>query len=135
MLEWYKEYGINGYVYRADIHKYYYNIDHEIAKEIIHKHFPKDTHWLIDIFIDSTENPGIALGNQINTIISNLYLNELDVFITKELGYEHYGRYADDFWLIDSDKEHLKENVIKIENFFKWKIEITTKSKKPNNTI
>lgn len=129
MTEYAKENGLTGYIYRGDIKKYYYNIDHEIAKRIMHKHFPKDTHWLIDIFIDSTSNPGIALGNQINTVVSNLYLHELDIFITRELGYEHYGRYADDFWIIDRDKERLKENVAKIEEFVNdLRLELNPKS-------
>lgn len=130
MNKWYCEHDNSGYVYRSDIHKYYYNINHEIAKSVMHKYFPDYTHWLIDIFIDSTEDPGIALGNQINTIVSNIYLHELDMFITKELGYEHYGRYADDFWLIDDDKERLKLNVQIIENYLhnKLKLELNPKS-------
>lgn len=130
MNKWYLDHGNSGYVYRGDIHKFYYHIDHEIAKSLMHKYFPSYTHWLIDIFIDSTDNPGIALGNQMNTIVSNIYLHEFDLFITKELGYKHYGRYADDFWLIDNNKERLKENVNKIENFLyeKLLLELNPKS-------
>lgn len=117
MTEFCKTNGMSGYIYRGDISKYYYNIDHDIAKRIMHKHYSEYTHWLIDLFVDSTENPGIALGNQINTVVSNLYLHELDMFITKELGYEHYGRYADDFWIIAENKEKLKEDVKKIDEF------------------
>lgn len=129
MMEHYEQCGMEGYIYRGDISKYYYNIDHEIAKDIMHKHYPGYTHWLIDLFIDSTENPGIALGNQINTVVSNLYLHELDVYVTRKLGYVHYGRYADDFWIIDSDKERLKENVEKIKNFIRTlKLNLNPKS-------
>ena len=130
MDNWYKENESNGFIFKGDIHKYYYNIDHDMAKYYMHKYFPEYTHWLIDVFIDSTENPGIALGNQINTIISNIYLHEFDLFVTKELGYDHYGRYADDFWLIDADKEHLKENVKKIEGYLNniLKLELNPKS-------
>lgn len=129
MSEHYKKHGMNGYIYRGDISKFYYCIDHEIAKNIMYKHYPEYTHWLIDLFIDSTDNPGVALGNQINTVVSNLYLHELDIFVTKELGYEHYGRYADDFWLIDPDKEILKENVKKIEEFIQsLKLKLNPKS-------
>lgn len=129
MMKHYEQCGMEGYIYRGDISKYYYNIDHEIAKDIMHKHYPGYTHWLIDLFIDSTENPGIALGNQINTVVSNLYLHELDVYVTRKLEYVHYGRYADDFWIIDSDKERLKENVEKIKNFIgTLKLNLNSKS-------
>ena len=61
--------GMNGYFYSGDISKYYYNIDHEKAIDIMEYYFPEDTHWLIEEFINSTDGDvGIALGNQINTV-------------------------------------------------------------------
>ena len=109
MKEFHSVYGNNGYVYRGDIHKYYYNINHEMAKDIMEYYMPQSTHWLIDRFIDSTDGTvGLALGNQINTFVSNLYLDGLDKFITGELGIEYYGRYADDFYLIHPSKIYLK---------------------------
>lgn len=109
MKEFHSVYGNDGYVYRGDIHKYYYNIDHEMAKDIMKYYMPQSTHWLIDRFIDSTEGTvGLALGNQINTFVSNLYLDGLDKFITGELGIEYYGRYADDFYLIHMNKAYIK---------------------------
>lgn len=107
--EFYKKYGNIGYFYKGDISKYYYNIDHNKAIDIMEFYFPEDTHWLIEEFINSTDgNIGIALGNQINTVVSNLYLDGFDKFITGELGIQYYGRYADDFYLIHSDKEYLR---------------------------
>ena len=101
--------GMEGYFYRGDIHKYYYNINHLKAIDIMEYYFPDYTHWLIEEFINSTDGDmGIALGNQINTIVSNLYLDGLDKFITGELGIRYYGRYADDFYLIHESKEYLK---------------------------
>ena len=107
---------MSGYFYRGDISKYYYSINHEKAIDIMEYHFPEETHWLIEEFVNSTDgNIGIALGNQINTVVSNLYLDGLDKFITGELGIRYYGRYADDFYLIHPDKQYLKycENCIK----------------------
>lgn len=109
MKEFHSVYGNDGYVYRGDIHKYYYNINHEMAKDIMEYYMPQSAHWLIDRFIDSTDGTvGLALGNQINTFVSNLYLDGLDKFITGELGIEYYGRYADDFYLIHPSKIYLK---------------------------
>lgn len=102
------EHGASGYFYKGDIEKFYYNIDHEKATDIMQYYFPENVHWLIEEFINSTEGKGIALGNQINTIVSNLYLDGLDKFITGELGIKYYGRYADDFYLIHESKEYLK---------------------------
>lgn len=113
MEKFYSKFGMSGYIFKGDIRKYYYNINHEKAKQIMHYYFDEDVRWLIDKFIDSTDGNGIALGNQINTIISNLYLSGLDNLITKKLGYCYYGRYADDFFIFDNDKERLK-NTVKI---------------------
>lgn len=100
---------MNGYFYRGDISKYYYSINHEKAVDIMEYYFPEDTHWLVEKFINSTAGDvGIALGNQINTVVSNLYLDGLDKFIKGELGIRYYGRYADDFYLIHESKEYLK---------------------------
>ena len=108
----------NGYIFKGDIHKYYYCINHDIAKKIMHKHYDKELWWLIDAFIESTSGEvGIALGNQINTIISNLYLNELDQYIKNDLKCTYYGRYADDFFIIHNDKKELKRIVSKIKVF------------------
>lgn len=101
--------GMRGYFYRGDISKYYYSINHEKAIDIMEYYFPEDLHWIINEFIKSTDGDvGIALGNQINTAVSNLYLDGLDKFIIGELGIRYYGRYADDFYLIHESKEYVK---------------------------
>lgn len=92
-------------------------------------HYDEDIHWILDRFIDSTEGVGIPLGNQINTIVSCLYLDTLDKFVTGELGIKYYARYADNFYLIHSDKEYLKYCATCIEEFLKTlKLELNPKS-------
>ena len=124
------ENGVNGYIYRGDISKYYYSISHQEAKDIMEYYYPEDIHWLLDEFIDSTEGDyGIALGNQINTIVSNLYLDSFDKFIGEELGVKYYARYADDFYLIHKDKEYLKVCSEYIEKFLSTlKLKLNPKS-------
>ncbi len=43
---------------------------------------------------------GIVIGNLSSQELSNIYLDQLDRFITMELGYKHYGRYVDDFYIV-----------------------------------
>lgn len=122
------KFGGNGYIVRVDAMKYYYNIDHKIAKRIMHKRLEghEDIFWLVDMFIDSTdyitddsykEGVGLALGNQINTIISNMYLAELDDYVKNEMRIEHYARYADDLYAIANSKEDAITIYKKIESF------------------
>ena len=116
MLNFYNQYGMDGYILKADITKFFYTIDHDVLKKIIRKYFSDDgVLWLCDQIIDSTLNPGLPLGNQTSQVFALLYLNVLDHYITEELHIEFYGRYMDDFYLIHHDKEYLKECMKRIE--------------------
>lgn len=46
------------------------------------------------------EGCGLVIGNLTSQFYSNLYLDPLDRFITITLGYQHYGRYVDDFYIV-----------------------------------
>lgn len=74
---------------------------------------------------------GIVIGNLTSQLLSNIYLNQLDLFITKTLGYKHYGRYVDDFYIVVTEERlpQLKCDVEAIENYLK-SIELTLHPKK-----
>ena len=110
MLDFYKQRDLNGWFLKCDISKFFYQIDHEILKDIVDYHFEDDyTKWLNHVFIDSSEGLGLPLGNQVAQIYALLMLNALDHFVTGELGINLYGRYMDDFYLIHHDKNYLKQ--------------------------
>lgn len=110
MNEFYDTYGMNGYILKCDITKFFYNISHEKLKEIVNYHFgyDKDICWLCNLFIDSTEGKGIPLGNQINQGFALLYLDSMDKLIKNKLNIKYYGRYMDDFYLMHKDKDYLQ---------------------------
>lgn len=62
---------------------------------------------------------GIVIGNLSSQLLSNIYLDMLDRFIVYDLGYKHYGRYVDDFYLIvkESELEKAKADIKLIEAF------------------
>ena len=66
---------------------------------------------------------GIVIGNLTSQLLSNIYLDGLDKFIMYELGYKHYGRYVDDFYVVVDDEQlgQLKRDVKAIEDFLKRK--------------
>ena len=74
---------------------------------------------------------GIVIGNLTSQLLSNIYLDQLDRYITFNLGYKHYGRYVDDFYIIVkmSEKEKLLGDIKKIENYLKT-LELTLHPKK-----
>jgi len=109
MLQFHKEHGMDGYILKCDITKFFYTIDHDVLKSVVRKYFSDEgIIWLCDLFIDSTDGVGIPLGNQVSQVFALMYLNELDHIITEELHIKYYGRYMDDFYLIHEDKEYLK---------------------------
>ena len=110
MRRFYRVRGVDGWVLKCDISKYFYNIKHDALKSLIRKYISDpDCLWLLDMIIDSTEgNVGIPIGNQSSQLFALLYLSSLDHMIKEKLGIKFYGRYMDDFYLIHEDKEYLR---------------------------
>lgn len=109
MLLAYNRYGYDCWIIKADIKKYFYNIDHNILKDIVQAFVKdEDVWWLCEKFVGNTEGIGLPLGNQATQVFALLYLSGLDHFVTGELGVKYYGRYMDDFYLIVESKEYAK---------------------------
>lgn len=70
------------------------------------------------------ENCGIPIGNLTSQFFANVYLNELDQFVKRELKIKYYGRYVDDFILFHGDKEYLKACRNKIDLFLKTRLKV-----------
>lgn len=67
------------------------------------------------------ESYGIVIGNLTSQLLSNIYLDQLDRYVVHTLGYKHYGRYVDDFYIIVpiSQKSQLLKDIHAIEIFLK----------------
>lgn len=70
---------------------------------------------------------GIVIGNLTSQLLSNIFLDQLDRFITFDLGYKHYGRYVDDFFILVpiSQKNQLLRDVEVIRKFLRTELELT----------
>lgn len=73
---------------------------------------------------------GLPIGNLTSQFLANVYLNELDQFVTKTLGLNGYGRYVDDFVIFANSKEELRLCRDKIKNFLKEELSLTLHPKK-----
>ena len=64
---------------------------------------------------------GIVIGNLSSQLISNIYLDQLDRFVTHELGYQNYGRYVDDFIIVVPEEQYKQalRDVTKISDFLR----------------
>ena len=116
------------YVLKCDIKKFFANIDHQILKSILSKSlFDTDILWLLSQVIDSFSassarrvlagigfypiglayGVGLPLGNLTSQLLVNIYMNEFDKYIKRELKVKYYIRYADDFIIMSEDKDKL----------------------------
>ena len=59
---------------------------------------------------------GLPIGNLTSQLYGNLFLNDFDHFIKKDLKIKHYGRYVDDFYLFNQDKSKLLNAIPAIKN-------------------
>lgn len=119
------------YVLKCDISKYFFNVDHEILKQIIRKKIAdKNLLRLLDNIINSTEK-GIPIGNLTSQLFANIFLNELDEFVKYELKIEYYIRYMDDFVLLHKSKQELQRLKREIDLFL-ISIKLTLHPKKVN---
>lgn len=127
----------NGFVWRADIRKFFNNVDHSVLFEILKRKIRDEkTLSLLKEIIDSFEaklKRGIPIGNLTSQIFSNIYLNELDRFIKHDLRVKCYLRYGDDFIVFSRDKESLNRTRERVTEFVESKLKLKLHAK--NNLI
>ncbi len=104
------EHGSEGWVLKCDIHHYFQNIRHDVAKAAICKRVPdKMIAARACEIVDSFGEIGLGLGSQVSQLVALAVLDDLDHFIKERLHIKHYVRYMDDFVLIHPDKEYLRQ--------------------------
>lgn len=111
----------DGWVLKGDFHHFFYTLEHgrchDVSDTAIRRRFADTAFadWvmgLLDQFIESTDDPGIPIGNQSSQIMALLYISCMDHWLTDGLAML-YGRYMDDFWVIDENKGYLK-HILKV---------------------
>lgn len=65
----------------------------------------------------SPDGVGLPIGDLTSQLYSNIFLNDLDRFVVRQLGCRHYGRYVDDFYLLSPSREELKEWLARLVPF------------------
>lgn len=106
----YKEYGQDGWVLKCDIHHFFPETDHKVAKSAVRKYVsdPRAAQAVCDVIDSFGGDKGIGLGSQISQLVELLVLNDLDHYIKERLHIKGYIRYMDDFIMVHHDKEYLK---------------------------
>lgn len=101
--------GADGYVLLVDFSNYFGSIDHNAAKRLVRKCIDDERLVaLVDSLIDACGDVGLGLGSEPNQILAVALPNPIDHWAEEMAGLEATGRYMDDSYYIDMDKEKLK---------------------------
>jgi len=139
---------------KLDIRKFFASVNHKILMSLISKKVKdKDILWLISNVLNSFSAnrgsanrgstpmdkdeaigveplKGIPLGNLTSQIFANIYLNELDQFVKHMLKVKYYLRYADDFLILESNKNQLFDYIDKLRSFLESRLKLELHPKK-----
>jgi len=124
------------WILKCDIRKFFASIDHAILKDILAKHLEdKDLLWLFSQVIDSFETcgrPGVGLplGNLTSQLLVNVYMNEFDQFVKRDLKIKYYIRYADDFVFLSRSQAELAALRPKLSEFLNSHLRLTLHERK-----
>ena len=78
----------------------------------------------------SKQGCGLPIGNLTSQLFGNIYLNDFDHFVKKELKLKYYGRYVDDFVIMHKNKEYLREIIPLMRKYLINKLQLVLHPKK-----
>ena len=116
----------DSYFLQLDIHRYYYQIDHDVLHKQISRKIKDKS--VANLWMKFASLPDQAIGLPIGCLMSQLngliYLNYLDQFVKRDLKVKHYVRYVDDFILIGLTKEQATNYYERINDFLKEQLKL-----------
>src|SRR3989344_1669359 len=68
---------------------------------------------------------GLPLGNLTSQLLVNVYMNEFDRFVKRELRIRHYVRYADDFVILHRNRNCLLELLPRFATFLERRLRLS----------
>ncbi len=121
-----------GWIVKLDITKFFYSVDREILKVLLRKKISEEGFLrLLDSIVNSSPEGevGIPLGNVTSQTLANIYLNEVDQFLTRFLGVKWYCRFMDDLVWILPTKEIAKSTLDATNTFLRERLRLETNEK------
>ncbi len=132
----------NSYVWRGDVAKFFDNIDHHKILEILRRYNIGDKAYeIVDKVINSYPLQlevsqsvsqsviGLPIGNLTSQVLANIYLHEFDHFVRHNLKPPAYMRYGDDFLLIGTSIQQVRQFQKIGTEFLKQKLQLPLHSK------
>lgn len=121
----------NYYIIKTDVEKYFNNINKKILLQILERKIKdKKLIWLIkEILYKQPREKGIEIGNYTSQTFANIYLNEFDQYVKKELHIKYYFRYMDDSISFVQTKKQAIEVLTKMRAFLNEKLDLRLNKK------
>ena len=123
------------WVLKCDVKKFFASIDQTTLIKIIEEYISDENIvWLVSDIVNSfhstAKGVGLPLGNLTSQLLVNIYMNKFDHYMKHKLKAKYYIRYADDFVILDADKNILLEMTPKIADFLQEELKLTLHPKK-----
>lgn len=121
-----KNYTQTTYALKCDVRKFFDSVHHAILIKLLRRKMKdSETLWLMEEIIESFTGKfsdlftrkGLPIGNLTSQLFANIYMNEFDQFMKKELRIKNYIRYTDDFVITANDKIFLGNLIEPIRQF------------------
>lgn len=122
------------YALKCDVRKFFDSVDRNILISILDRKIkdPEMMRLLREIVgsyssgqSDLFSYRGLPIGNLTSQIFANVYMNEFDQFVKRELKAAYYVRYTDDFVVLSHDESELEPMLGKMENFLKESLKLS----------
>ena len=134
MVDYYRreKRGTDGWILKGDVHHFFASIDHDKLKRKLKALLDKrgvdpQIYDLLCVYINTTD--GLPLGYQTSQLLALMFLDEFDHLMKEKYRLKYYGRYMDDFYVILSDKQRLKEILNDIRALMDgWGLELNQKT-------
>lgn len=124
LADHYRRHGSEGWILQVDFENYFGSIKHAEAKQMVEAAIDDPRVAALNAsFVDaqsgnlnnSEDEDGLGLGSEPNQILAVSLPNRIDHHVTECCGVEAYGRYMDDSYAIDTDKDRLWGTLSEIE--------------------
>jgi retron-type reverse transcriptase len=117
------------WILKGDIKRFFASVDHGTLFAMLEKYISDNqTKLLLRGIVGSfSTSPGVGLplGNLTSQLLVNIYMNEFDQFVKKDLKIKYYIRYADDFVFLSTSRAGLVSIIPLIRRFLANNLKLT----------
>lgn len=128
--EYYRKYGLDGYVIRFDFKSYFDSIPRETALQLVNEYIDDERvlNLVRSMVYINSEDHGLNLGSEVSQTLAVFYTTKICHYLKDKLRIRYYVQYMDDGWILVRTKEEAAEIVDVIGKISKqWGLTLNTK--------